>query len=91
MLGKKSLKPMGYGKFAATFVNIESGEAYRLLDIDANKKNNEDRKVNDESFEEFIERINHTPGKDLFRVQIASVKIDENDLPGKPLERATCF
>ncbi len=90
-LGKKSLKPMGYGKFAATFINIETGEAYRLLDIDANKKNDDDRQINDESLEELIERIDRTPGEELFKVQRVSVKIDKNDLPGKPLEMATCY
>ena len=86
-LGKKSLKPMGYGKFAATFLNIDTGEAIRLIDIKANKK---DRENDDETVEELIERVAKTPAEDLFEIQKVSVKIDKNDLPGKPLEIATC-
>ena len=85
-LGKKSLKPMHYGKFAATFVNINTGEAIRVVDSSANKK---DRDEN-ETTEELIERINNTPAEDLFEIQKVSVKIDQNDLPGKPLEIVTC-
>lgn len=88
-LGKKSLKPMGYGKFAATFINIESGDAIRVIDIGANKKNN-DNKEEDETVEELIERVAKAPAEDLFKVQKVSVKIDINDLPGKPLEIITC-
>jgi len=85
-LGKKSLKPMHYGKFAATFVNIDTGESIRVVDLGANKK---DRDEN-ETTEELIERINKTPAEELFEIQKVSVKIDPNDLPGKPLEIVTC-
>lgn len=88
-LGKKSLKPMGYGKFAATFVNIETGEAVRVIDIEANKKDME-IEDNDETLEELSERIAKTPAEELFKIQKVSVKIDENDLPGKPNEIVTC-
>lgn len=87
-LGKKSLKPMGYGKFAATFVNIDTGEAIRVID---NKANERDRDAEDEeTIEELTERIAKTPGEELFTIQKVSVKIDPNDLPGKPLEVAKC-
>jgi formylmethanofuran dehydrogenase subunit E len=86
-LGKKSLKPVGYGKFAATFVNIETGEAYRIVDIGANKK---DKELEEETIEELTKRIDLTSGEDLFKVQKVSVKIDKNDLPGKPLEITIC-
>ncbi|MBI4813417.1 MAG: formylmethanofuran dehydrogenase [Methanobacterium sp.] len=91
-LGKKSLKPMGYGKFAATFVNIDTGEAVRVLDIDANNKDTdiEAEEEHEETIEELTERIAKTPGEELFLVQEVSVKIDPNDLPGKPLEIAKC-
>jgi formylmethanofuran dehydrogenase subunit E len=81
---------MGYGKFAATFVNTETGEAYRVVDMGANKKNNETNKSDEETIEELTQRIARTPGNDLFKVQKVAVKIDKNDLPGKPIEIATC-
>ena len=91
-LGKKSLKPMGYGKFAATFVNIDTGEAVRVMDIDANNKDTDidSEAEHEETIEELTERIAKTPGDELFMVQKVSVKINPNDLPGKPLEIARC-
>lgn len=88
-LGKKSFKPMGYGKFAATFVNIDTGEAIRVVDLGANKKDSDDEGP-EESIEELTERIAKTPGEELFKIQKVSVKIDPNDLPGKPLEITKC-
>lgn len=88
-VGKKSLKPMGYGKFAATFVNIRTGEAIRLIDSDANKKDKES-KYKDETTEERMERISKTPAEELYEVQKVKVKIDPNDLPGKPNEIEKC-
>lgn len=89
-LGKKSLKPMGYGKFAATFVNINTGEAVRVIDNGANRKNREKNESPEESIENKIKRIDQTPAEELFNIQRVTVKIDKNDLPGKPLEIATC-
>ena len=37
-MGKRSLKQMYYGKFAVTFYNMDTGEALRVSDADANKK-----------------------------------------------------
>ena len=36
-IGKRSLKLVYYGRFAATFYNMDTGEAYRVSDADANK------------------------------------------------------
>ena len=87
-LGKKSLKPMGYGKFAATFVNIDTGEAIRVVDVRANERDRDED--DDETVEELAERIANTPGEELFKIQKVSVKINPNDLPGKPLEVSRC-
>ena len=40
-MGKRSLKQMYYGKFAVTFYNMDTGEAIRVSDADANKKEKE--------------------------------------------------
>ena len=37
-MGKRSLKQMYYGKFAVTFYNMDTEEAIRVSDADANKK-----------------------------------------------------
>lgn len=89
-LGKKSLKPMHYGKFAATFVNIDTGEAVRVVDTGANKKKDKHGDEEEETIDELIKRIDKTPAEELFEIQKVSVKIDPNDLPGKPLEIVIC-
>ena len=43
-MGKRSLKQMYYGKFAATFYNQDTGEALRITDADANKKFKDEEK-----------------------------------------------
>lgn len=90
-VGKKSLKPVGYGKFAASFIRISTGEGIRLIDSDANRKDKDSGKYDDETIEERIERIANTPAEDLYKVQKVKVKIDPNDLPGKPLEIEKCY
>jgi len=84
-MGKRSLKQMGYGKFAATFYNISTGEAYRITDVDANSK-----EKRDETTEEMIERFKNTPNEELFHAQRVEIKLNENELPGKPIESVFC-
>ena len=84
-MGKRSLKQMGYGKFAATFYNMSTGVAFRMTDVDANSKENRD-----ETTEEMIERFKNTPNEELFYVQRVEIKLDENELPGKPKETVFC-
>ena len=79
-IGKRSLKLVYYGRFAATFYNMETGEAYRVSDADANKKD----KVK-ETREEMVERFRVTPPEELFNVEKVKVKdFKEEQKPGDP-------
>lgn len=89
-VGKRSIKPMNLGKFAATFINQETGEAYRLIDIDANKKSTGDNEHGDETKEERIERLANTPAEELYDVQKVQVDIPTGELPGKPSDMGVC-
>lgn len=84
-MGKRSLKQMNYGKFAATFYKISTGEGFRITDVDANSK-----EETTETTEEMIERFIDTPAEKLFNIQKVDIKLDENELPGKPREKAFC-
>ena len=84
-MGKRSLKQAYYGKFAATFYNMDTGEALRIVDIDANKK---DKKK--ETRDEMIERFKTTPPEELFDVQKVKVKLTEAQMPGKPHVTEIC-
>ena len=68
-IGKKSLNLVYYGKFAATFYNMDTGEAYRVSDADANKKNK-----SNETKDELVERFRITPPEELFNVERVHVK-----------------
>ena len=84
-MGKRSLKQAYYGKFAATFYNMDTGEALRLIDADANKKDK--RK---ETRDEMIERFKTTPPEELFEVQKVKVELTEAQMPGKPHTTEIC-
>lgn len=84
-MGKRTLKQMYYGKFAATFYNQDTGEALRITDADANKKS----KVK-ETKEEMIARFRQTPPEDLFKVEKVKIELSRGDMPGKPYTTAFC-
>lgn len=84
-MGKRTLKQMYYGKFAATFYNQDTGEALRIADADANKKSKRD-----ESKEEMIERFRKTPLEELFKVEKVKIELGPGDMPGKPYTSAFC-
>ena len=63
-MGKKTLKQMYYGKFAVTFYNMDTGEAIRVSDADANKQ----EKIK-ETKDEMIERFKRTSHIPVYSVQ----------------------
>jgi len=80
-LGRRSLKWMDYGKSAATFLNTDTGEAVRL-----NTKQFYSP-PEDIDLVKFFEAI---PDDEMFNATRVKVDYRQVDLPGKPLERATC-
>ena len=87
-LGRQSLKFMDYGIMAATFVNLETGKAYRILSTE------EARdlvavyapEINGKSMQQ-LEAYLRMPDSVLFRVQEVQVPISEFDLPGPTTAR----
>ena len=84
-MGKRTLKQMYYGKFAATFYNQDTGEALRITDADANKKFKDE-----ETKEEMIARFRRTPPEELFIVQKVKIELSRGDMPGKPYTTTFC-
>lgn len=84
-MGKRSLKQMYYGKFAVTFYNMDTDEALRISDADANKKFKKE-----ETREEMINRFRVTPPEELFKVEKVKVELTESQMPGKPHTTAFC-
>jgi formylmethanofuran dehydrogenase subunit E len=90
-LGRRSLKFMDYGIMAATFVHLETRNAYRVLSTE------EARDLTlvyapgvEGKSDQQIEAYKQMPNSVLFRVQQVTVDIRDFDLPGPTRYKATC-
>jgi formylmethanofuran dehydrogenase subunit E len=90
-LGRRSLKFLDYGIMAATFVNLETDKAYRVLSTEearhlaplyapgvAGKSRQQ------------LEAYKRMPDSVLFQVQQVQVKISEFSLPGPTRSKVSC-
>jgi len=90
-LGRRSLKFVDYGIMAATFVNMETGKAYRVV----SKEEARDLaamyapEVLGKSQQQLV-AYQRMPDSLLFIVQKAEVHVSEFDLPGPTRAKATC-
>ena len=90
-LGRRSLKFMDYGIMAATFMNLETGMAFRV--ISAEEARSLARAYAPEIAEKYpqqLEAYKRMPDSVLFRVQQVDVPISEFDLPGPTRRKVTC-
>ncbi len=78
--GKRRMKVMDYGKQAATFFDLNSREAIRMVNVAPKCPKGEDVKA------WFAARSD----EDLFSIQKVKVNFTEFDEPGKPHTHATC-
>lgn len=90
-LGHRTMKFMDYGKMAATFANIKTNKAVRVV-----AKENSRQKAK-EFFPEIekkyaaqIAAYKIMPDEELFDVMNVHVDIKDEDMPGKPLRRIRC-
>ena len=80
-LGKRNLKWMDYGKSAATFLNSQSGEAYRI------KTKTHFRPPEDIDLVAYFETLTD---EDMFSVTRVKVNYRQEDMPGKPCDAMDC-
>jgi formylmethanofuran dehydrogenase subunit E len=90
-LGRRSLKFMDYGIMAATFLNLETGKAFRVLSTE------ESRDLAPlyapeaaTTAEQQMEAYCRMPDSVLFRVQEVRVTLSDADLPGPTRYKAVC-
>jgi formylmethanofuran dehydrogenase subunit E len=90
-LGRRSLKFMDYGIMAATFVNLETGKAYRILSTEESRDlaSHYAPEVTGKR-EQQLEAYQRMPDSVLFRVQEVHVPIHDEDMPGPTRYKATC-
>jgi len=90
-LGRRSLKFMDYGIMAATFVNLETGKAFRVVSTEeARSLASAYAPEIPEKYPQQLEAYKRMPDSVLFRVQQVSVEIKDCDLPGPTRYRVSC-
>ncbi|HEX9113420.1 MAG TPA: FmdE family protein, partial [Nitrospirota bacterium] len=90
-LGKRTLKFLDYGKMAATFVNLRTGTAVRILSRDDSREKAVQYAAGiDDKYAAQIEAYKIMADRELFEVQEVSVDLRPEDMPGRPLQRVRC-
>ncbi len=90
-LGRRSLKFVDYGIMAATFVNLESGKASRVLSTEESRilADSYAREIEGKSARQ-LKAYKQMPDSVLFRVQRVKVNLSECDLPGPSRRKTVC-
>lgn len=90
-LGKRSLRWIDFGIMAATFVNLESGQAVRVT------AREEARELADsycpeitDKYRRQLEAYRQMTLDELFTFQDVRVTLRDCDMPGRPLRRVQC-
>ncbi len=90
-LGKRSLKYLDYGKVAATFVDLETRRAVRVVARDDSREKAAALFPElAEAHKQQLEAYKRMDDSDLFNLQSVRVKLKPEDLPGRPRSRAFC-
>lgn len=90
-LGKRSLKFVDYGIMAATFVNLETGKAVRLLALEESKEKAKNYFPHiEDKYKCQLEAYKIMPDEELFECKEVKVDIPEEDMPGRPKRRIKC-
>lgn len=80
--GKRTMKIRDYGKMAATFINLETNKAFRVV-VKGNRKSGENGSGEEPDFATL-------PEEELFTISEVAVELRPEDMPGKPLRRIPC-
>lgn len=90
-LGKRSLKFLDFGKMAATFVNLETDRAVRILAIEESKYKAKNYFPDiEDKYKCQLEAYKVMPDEELFEWKEVQVNIPEEDMPGRPKRRVRC-
>ena len=90
-LGKRTLKFFDYGKMSATFLNLRTGKAVRIV------AKEESRELAKKYFPDIrdkyqcqTEAYKIMPNEELFEWKVVEVNLRPEDMPGRPLKRIKC-
>lgn len=90
-LGHRTMRFMDYGKMAATFVNLESERAVRVVAKEETRWKAKDYFPEiEDKYQCQLEAYKVMPDDELFYREYVHVTIPEEDMPGRPLGRVCC-
>jgi len=90
-LGHRTMKFRDYGKMAATYLNLKTNRAVRVLaKEDAREKAKNYFPDIADKYRAQLEAYKIMPDKDLFECKDVTVELPEEDMPGRPLKRIKC-
>jgi len=90
-LGKRTLKFRDWGKMAATFVDLASGEGVRIVALEGSRDLARNLYPHIESkSQQQMQAYRELPESQLFRVERVRVHVDPAELPGYKAERVSC-
>ena len=90
-LGKRTLKFLDYGKLAATFLNVETSKAVRIVALESSRSLADQRHTEIES--KYIRQMSvyrEASDEELFAVEMGELRLHEMDAPGHPRSRVIC-
>ena len=90
-LGHRTMKFMDYGKMAATFLNLRTGKAVRVIAKEESRQRAKEHFPEIENkYEAQLEAYKIMSDDELFDVMEVNVKVKPEDMPGRPLQRLRC-
>jgi len=90
-LGKRSMKFMDYGKMAATFLNLRTGKAVRVVAReDSRHRVKEYFPEIENKYHGQTEAYKIMSDEELFEVMEVAITVPPEDMPGRPLRRVRC-
>jgi formylmethanofuran dehydrogenase subunit E len=90
-LGRRSLKFMDYGIMAASFVNLDTGRAFRVISTEEARSLAPSYAPEiSQKYPQQLEAYKRMPDCVLFRVQRVKLAVPDEDLPGPTRYKATC-
>jgi formylmethanofuran dehydrogenase subunit E len=84
-LGHRSLKHKDFGKFAATFVNTDTGKAVRVSIHEKNRAEHDKLDI-----KEVIKLLAKIPEDEIIKIEKVQITIPKEDQPGFPVGKAVC-
>lgn len=90
-LGHRTMKFLDYGKMAATYVNLTTDRAVRILAKEESRERARDYfpGIQDKHAAQ-LEAYKIMPDEELFDLMAVKVSLRPEDMPGRPLRRAPC-